>query len=175
MLERVGKGFLTERKLADGPDLGVLHRASQSHTYQSLKQALTHRTYRLQGLLDLSIQSAGLEGDDLRSGIRVMSDWGTTLGAEDAVDSVTGRTLASPALDRTGDLQLFLGDNGDKGYDKVNNWAYLETMKLLTVGRATLALAVIAMIIASDQRGVNVHGVRDGFAEAVSGERHCVD
>ena len=45
----------------------------------------------------------------------------------------------------------------------------------LTVGRATLALAVIAVVIGSDQRGVNVHGIRDGFAEAVSGERHCVD
>lgn len=26
VLERVGKGFLAERKLANGPDLGVLHR-----------------------------------------------------------------------------------------------------------------------------------------------------
>lgn len=42
----------------------------------------------------------------------------------------------------------------------------------LTVGRATLALAVIAMIISSDQRRVDIHGVRDGFAEAVSGDRH---
>jgi hypothetical protein len=33
-------------------------------------------------------------------------------------------------------------------------------------------LAVVTVIIGSDQRSVNVHGVRDGFAKAVSGKRH---
>jgi hypothetical protein len=80
-----------------------------------------YRTYRLQGLLDLSIQSAGLEGNDLGSSIRVMSNGGTTLRAEDAVNSMAGRALASPALDGAGDIQLFLGDNSNERYDKVNN------------------------------------------------------
>jgi hypothetical protein len=35
-----------------------------------------------------------------------------------------------------------------------------------------LALAVVTVIISSDQRSFNVHGVRDGFAKAVSGKRH---
>lgn len=104
-----------------------------------------------------------------------MSDGGTTLGAEDAVDSMAGRTLASPALDGTGDIQLFLGDDSDERYDEVNNQVSPTDFTRLTVGRATLALAVIAVVIGSDQRSVNVHGVRDGFAEAVSGERHGVD
>lgn len=50
-----------------------------------------------------------------------MSNGGTTLRAEDAVNSMAGRALASPALDGAGDIQLFLGDNSDERYDKVNN------------------------------------------------------
>lgn len=129
----MGKGFLAERKLADGPDLGV----------------------GLQGLLNLSIQGASLDGNDLGGGIGVMGDRGATFRAEDAVDGEARGTLASPALGRTVDGQLVLGDDSDE-----------------RVGRATLALTVIAVIVGSDQRCVNVHGVRDGFAKAVSGERH---
>lgn len=102
-----------------------------------------------------------------------MGDRGATLRAEDAVDGEAGGTLASPALGRTVDGQLVLWDDSDESYNQVNNCNFHQVLPQLTVGRATLALAVIAVIVGSDQRGVNVHGVRDGFAKAVSGERHC--
>ncbi len=41
-----------------------------------------------------------------------------------------------------------------------------------TVSRAGLALAVVAVVVAREQRGVDVDRVRDGLAEAVSGETH---
>lgn len=47
-----------------------------------------------------------------------MSDRGTTLRAEDAVDSVAGGTFASPALGGTLDSQLVLGDNSYECYTK---------------------------------------------------------
>lgn len=103
-----------------------------------------------------------------------MGDGGTTLRAEDAVDSEAGGTLARPALGGALNSQLVLRDDSDEGYNKVNNCVSSGVFTQLTVGRASLTLAVIAVIIGSNQRCVNVHGVRDGFAEAVSGERHCV-
>lgn len=42
----------------------------------------------------------------------------------------------------------------------------------LTVGRAGLALAVVAVVIARNQWGVDVNAVCDGLAEAVTGEDH---
>lgn len=89
------------------------------------------------------------------------------------MDGEAGGTLTSPALGRTVDGQLVLGDDSDESYNNVNNCILTRVLAQLTVGRATLALAVIAVIIGSDQRCVNVHGVRDSFAKAVSGERHC--
>lgn len=41
-----------------------------------------------------------------------------------------------------------------------------------TVGRAGLALASIAVIVAREDRGVHVDRVGDGLAETVAGERH---
>ena len=41
-----------------------------------------------------------------------------------------------------------------------------------TVGRSTLALTVVTVVVASDEWFVHVHGVGDCFAEAVAGERH---
>lgn len=72
-------------------------------------------TYRLQGLLDLSVQGSGLDGNDLGGGIGVVGNGGATLGAEDAVDGVAGRALTGPALGRSVDGQLVLGENGDQG------------------------------------------------------------
>lgn len=73
-------------------------------------------TYRLESLLDLSIQSTSLQSDDLGSRIGVVGNGRATLGAEDAVDGVTGAALASPALGGAVDGQLVLGDNSDQGY-----------------------------------------------------------
>lgn len=42
----------------------------------------------------------------------------------------------------------------------------------LTVGRTGLALAVIAVVVARDQWGIDVNAVRDSLAETVSGENH---
>lgn len=42
----------------------------------------------------------------------------------------------------------------------------------LTVGRARLALAVIAVVVAGDDRGVDVGLVRHSLAETVAGQRH---
>lgn len=102
-----------------------------------------------------------------------MGDRGATLGAEDTVDGEAGGTLTSPALGRTVDGQLVLGDDSHESYNKVNICVSPQVLSQLTVGGATLALAVIAVIVGSDQRCVDVHGVRHGFAKAVSGERHC--
>lgn len=70
LLGHVGKGFskvlLAEGQLADGPDLGV----------------------RLQVLLDLSVESTGLERNDLRSSVGVVGDGRAALGAEETVDNV---------------------------------------------------------------------------------------
>lgn len=41
-----------------------------------------------------------------------------------------------------------------------------------TVGRARLALAVVAVVVAGNDWRVDVNGVRDRFAQAVSGENH---
>lgn len=41
-----------------------------------------------------------------------------------------------------------------------------------TVGRARLALAVVAVVVTGNDWRVDVNGVRDRFAQAVSGENH---
>ena len=41
-----------------------------------------------------------------------------------------------------------------------------------TVSAAALTLAVVAVVVASEERSFNVSRVGDGLAEAVSGERH---
>ena len=41
-----------------------------------------------------------------------------------------------------------------------------------TVRGAGLALAVVAVVISGEVRGIDVDRVGDGLAEAVSGERH---
>lgn len=43
---------------------------------------------------------------------------------------------------------------------------------LLTVGRAGLALAVIAVVVSGDDRRINIDGIGDRLAETVAGERH---
>jgi hypothetical protein len=41
-----------------------------------------------------------------------------------------------------------------------------------TISRATLALAIIAMVVCGQGGLVNVNRVGDGFAETVAGQRH---
>lgn len=41
-----------------------------------------------------------------------------------------------------------------------------------TVGRTGLALAVVAVVVTNEERGLHVDRVGDGLAETVSGKRH---
>jgi hypothetical protein len=41
-----------------------------------------------------------------------------------------------------------------------------------TIGGATLTLAVVAVVIAGQERGIDVDGVGDRLAKTVSRERH---
>jgi hypothetical protein len=70
--------------------------------------------YRLQVLLDLRVQSATLEGDDLRSSIGIVGDGRATLGAEQSPDGFAGGARALPLLDRAVDGELVLRDDSDK-------------------------------------------------------------
>lgn len=111
---------------------------------------------RLEVLLDLGIKSTSLQSDDLRGGIGVVGDGRTALGAEETVDNVARRALgAGVGLDRAVDGELVLLDNSNEG-----------------VGGTALALAVVTVVVANNERLI-VNLVGDGFAEAVSGERHC--
>lgn len=74
-----------------------------------------HSTYRLQGLLDFRVQGTRLDGDDLGSGLGVMSNGRAAIGAEDPMDRMTRGALSSPALDWALDGQLGLGHDSDEG------------------------------------------------------------
>lgn len=72
-------------------------------------------THRLEVLLNLRIQGAGLEGDDVRGALRVVGDGAAALGAEDAVDGLARGSDAGPRFGRSLDGELVLGDDGDEG------------------------------------------------------------
>ncbi len=93
MLEGVGQALLAERQLADGPDLGV----------------------GLERLLDLAVERAALDGNDLGRRVRVVGDRGAALGAEEAPDALAGAALALVLLDGAVDGELVLGDDADEG------------------------------------------------------------
>lgn len=129
-------------------------------------------THRLEVLLDLGIEGTSLQGDDLRSGIGVVGDGRTALAAEETVDNVAGRALGTGVgLDRAVDGELVLLDNSNESFRRVS-LVQLLRLRVLTVGRTTLALAVVTVVVANNERLV-LDLVGDGFAEAVSRERHC--
>lgn len=129
-------------------------------------------THRLEVLLDLGIEGTSLQGDDLRSGIGVVGDGRTALAAEETVDNVAGRALGTGVgLDRAVDGELVLFDNSNESFRRVS-LVQLLRLRVLTVGRTTLALAVVTVVVANNERLV-LDLVGDGFAEAVSRERHC--
>jgi hypothetical protein len=111
---------------------------------------------RLEVLLDLGVKGTSLQSDDLRGGIGVVGNGRTALGAEKTVDNVARRSLgAGVGLDGAVDGELVLLDNSNE-----------------RVGGTALALTVVAVVVANNERLI-VDLVGDGFAEAVSGERHC--
>lgn len=122
------------------------------------KRQLAHRPNLrvwLEVLPNLAIEAASLDSDDLGGGVRIVRDGAAALRAEDAVHVFAAAALAAVGLGRAADGQLGLGDDGDE-----------------RVGRAGLALAVVAVVVADDVRGGDVDSEGGGFAEAVAGERH---
>lgn len=71
-------------------------------------------TNRLQVLLDLSVQSTGLQSDDWGSGLGVVSNGRTAFGTEDTVDSLAGGSVLREALGGAVDGQGVLGDDSDE-------------------------------------------------------------
>lgn len=77
------------------------------------------KMYRLEVLLDLGREGAGLEGDDLWCGVGVMGDRGATVGTEETPDGFAGRALALPLLDGAVDGELVFGDDSDECYEEM--------------------------------------------------------
>lgn len=186
LLGHVSEGLrevlLAEGELADSPDFGVLDPISNVCEIHAKE-----RTYGLEVLLQLSVEGAGLEGNDLGGGIGVVGDGGTALGAEESVDDVAGRALgAGVGLDGAVEGELVLLDDSDESYRGVSRLILLCALHSLqawfssfrarwgkrTVGGTALALAVVAVVVANKERGLHVNRVGDGLAETVSGERH---
>lgn len=107
--------LLAERQLAHSPDLRVLQLNVSSNIPLEVKDNSqgSVSTYRLKVPLDLRVQRACLEGNDLRSGIGIMGNGRATFRAEDAVDVEARRSLAGVPLDRALDDEFVLGDDGD--------------------------------------------------------------
>lgn len=106
-----------------------------------------------------------------------MGNGAAAFGAEDAVDVLARRALAGPGLGGALDGELVLGDDGYEGWREggersVRLSLYPFVIWKLTVGRAGLALAVVTVVVPSDEGRVDVDRIGDGLAEAVSGERH---
>lgn len=111
---------------------------------------------RLQVLLDFRVERTGLDGDDLGGRVGVVGDGAAAVAAEPAPNAVAAAAFAFPLLQRALDGEFVLGDNGDEG-----------------VCRAGLTLAIVAMVVAGQQRGIDINSVGSGLAQAVSGESHC--
>lgn len=71
-------------------------------------------TYRLQVLLDLGVQSTGLESDDRGRSVGVVGNGRAALGAEDTVDGLAGGAVLCEALGRAVEGQGVLGDDGNE-------------------------------------------------------------
>ena len=74
------------------------------------------QTHRLQGLLDVRIESATLDRNDLLGGIGVVGDGGAALGAEQAMHVFARAAGLCVALDGAGEVHLVLGDDADQRY-----------------------------------------------------------
>jgi hypothetical protein len=115
MLERMGQALLAEGQLRHGPDLGILCH-SLARTPENAIYWMFAGPYRLQLLLDLHIQGPCLHSDDIRSGIGIVCNWRTALGAKDSVDGFAGAAHAGPALGRPLNLDFRLGNYRNKRY-----------------------------------------------------------
>lgn len=140
---------------------------------------LGRQAYGLEGLLVLDGEGTGLQGDDWGGGLGVVVDGRAALAAEDTVDGLAGGTDTSPALGGARDGELVLGDDSYEGcvaavlVDAVQKQALPWAGLWHTVGRTSLALAVVAVVV-SDTVGRRVNSVLDLAAKAVTGETHVV-
>lgn len=75
----------------------------------------TENTYRLQGLLDLGVEGAALEGDDGGRGVGIVGDGRAALLAEPAPDGLARGALALPLLDGAVHGELVLEDDAYEG------------------------------------------------------------
>ncbi len=108
----------------------------------------------------------------------------TAFGAEDSVNSFAGAAHAGPAFGRPLDLDFGLGHHYNQGCNIVSlqlrKWspdravrdARLRCRELLTVGGATLALAVIAMVVTREQGLVDINAVCHSLTQTMTGENH---
>lgn len=94
------------------------------HAIKRLRQLLRHKrqfglgpdlSIRLQRLLDLGVERAGLERNNLGRRIRVVGNGRAAGWAKDAMHRLARRALAGPRLGLAADFELVLGDDGDEG------------------------------------------------------------
>ncbi len=71
---------------------------------------------RLQALLDIGGEAAGLERDNFWRRIGVVGNGRATVAAEDSVHRLTGRAGSSVRLGRAGDGYFGFGNDGDERY-----------------------------------------------------------
>lgn len=76
--------------------------------------------YRLQGLLDLGVERAALESDDLGRGIRVVGDGRAAVAAEPTPHRLAGGPGAFPLLDRAAHGEGGLRDDNDESLGDVS-------------------------------------------------------
>lgn len=71
ILERLLQVLLAERKLANGPNLGVLE-----EKFRSVRGAITRdrRTYGLEVFLDFCVKSTSFQGNDLWGRVGIVRD-----------------------------------------------------------------------------------------------------
>ena len=101
MLKRLRQTLFNERQFSHRPDLSIL---SPSSTPISILffQGQDRETYRLQILLNLTIQRPRLDSNDFRRSVRIMRYWAPAFRTENAMDVLAGGALAGPRFGGAG-------------------------------------------------------------------------
>lgn len=108
MLKRMRQTLFDKGQFSDCPDLGILSPALAIAVVGHLMKRIIERrrrrrrrknkTYRLQSLLDVTIQRPGLDGNDLRRGFGVMRKRAAAFRAENAMNGFAGGAFAGPGF-----------------------------------------------------------------------------
>lgn len=80
---------------------------------------LGDRTYRFERLLNLTIQRARFDGNDLRRRVRVMRNGAAALAAEDSMNGFPAGAFAGPGFGGAVDCECCFGDDGDQCYIRI--------------------------------------------------------